>query len=170
MEQYKPFDAGDYLKKQLGLQPEKSESPEEGQKEAAEAMTIGRMEEVRDLLGKMDVETFLDRREGNYTEEKERIQRNRDLIKEFLSAKNGLDSNSKEKLYKDIFEKGWKPKLEGVFNKISEELKELELIRKGKKEFDSLSAEEKSRFSYLSGRNTIIGYIRFLSGGLQKLE
>ena len=175
MEQYKPFDAGDYLKKQLGLQPEKPELPEQERKEVAGSMTTGKMQEVGEMLSRMDMEAFLGQRMGNYASEKEQIKKEQDLIMEFLSAKKNLDShtfdsNTKEKLYRDIFEKSWKPKLEKAFNKTSEELKELEIIRKGKKEFDNLSEEEKSRFSYLSGRNTIIGYIRFLSGGLQKLE
>lgn len=177
------FNAGDYLKKQLGLQPEKPEQSEQEQKEVKPSMTTGRMEDVRELCNKMDLESFLGIKKlsSGYVswDEKEqlekRLEKAPDLIKEFLSNKENLDShtfdsNTKEKLYGHIFEETWKPKLEEAFNKMSEELKELELIRKGKKEYDSLSEEEKSKFYNLNTIGAITGRIQSLSEGLKKLE
>ena len=180
MEQYK-FDAGDYLKKQLGMQPEKPESPEQEQKETRPSMTTGRMEEVRELL-RMDLESFLGRKRSSsdfvsrYEKEQleKRLEKKQDLIKEFLSNKENLDrhmfdSNSKEKLYGHILEENWKPKLEEVFNKISKELKELEII-KNIKDNDSSEEEKKLVYAIFSIRTTKTGLARSIDEELKKLE
>ena len=174
MEQFK-FNAGDYLKKQLGMseQSEKPELPEQEKKEVVEAMTIGKMEEFKELLNNMDVETFLGLKKLRGWDEyaKKQQQEEQDLIKKFLSAKENLDSNTKEKLYGHIFEENWKPKLEEAFNKITEELKELEIILKGKKDPNSLSEEEKKTYEYLSSRLiTKTALTRTIDAELKKLE
>lgn len=172
MEQFK-FNAGDYLKRQLGMseQSEKPKLPEQEKKEVVEAMTIGRMEEFRELLNNIDMETFLGQREGGYSHEKEKIKKGQELIKEFLSAKDGLDSNSKEKLYNHILEENWKPKLERVFDKISEELKGLEILRDGRdKDYQSLSDEEMKIYMHLLLHATKTGLARQIDAELKKLE
>lgn len=151
--------------------PEKLEPSEQQEQEEVKSMTVGRMEDVRDLLkidAKTFVEIFLGRKKTYDTSEKQQLEREQSLIKEFLSAEENLDSNTKKKLYHHIFEENWKPKLEEITNLVERQMQELarmkELNQKG-----GLSEEEGAELYRLQTENTKTGRLRELADGIKVL-
>ena len=107
-----PIDSLENLRKVLG----EKEEPEE---QKGKSMTIGQMEDFREFLKSASINRILGRNFGyTYSSEFERAQKEDSLILDFLKAEPGLDSNTKRKLYNQIIEREWKPKIDQAVNQL----------------------------------------------------
>lgn len=161
---------------------EKQETPKEKEPEV-KSMTVGKLEELQKLLITIDPDTFLNRKTGKYWSEEE-LKAAHDLLKEVISVREKLDSNTKKKLYRHIEER-WKAKSEEAFSRLEKEVRYLELGVKKRElgylllsseeinqlnELDSLGLGRKSRNQLLEELNKGIATLREFGIDEQKLK
>ncbi|MDO8429996.1 MAG: hypothetical protein Q7S73_01350 [bacterium] len=132
----------DPLAKLRGLLEKKSELVREELKK--ESMSMKKMEKFKDSLLGLDLDGFIkmfsldsgqkrDEKPEEY--EMDDFQKQAELensIREFLDAKDDLDSESKRKLWDQIYKENWLKALEHSFQELQYELETLELLKKSK--------------------------------------
>ena len=131
---------------------EKPEAKKEPESEV-KSMTIGEMEKIQELLNSVSASRILgrdlrsNRQYETREKELERVLKEDSQILDFLGSKPNFDSNTKRKLYRQIMEKDWNPKLEKAGRELESEIELLELW--GKERTQSLTEEEKSKKDFL---------------------
>ena len=169
------------------------EKPEAKEEPKEKSITVGKLEEFKKFLEALDTDKFIrmpsphelysrswdwesmsPSKQEALKETAEEEDRNRALVKEFLSAKDNLNSKSKRKLWDQIYKETWLKKIERSFQELEHELEILELrkkdlqMKKGKPVLLKEGEEEKLRHGFPGP--TKEESIARLTAGLQTLR
>ena len=91
-----------------------------------------------------------------------------DFCREFLNAKESLDSNTKRKLWEKIYKENWQPYLQNTFTILKNDLQELELKKKMRRSPEQeISTEE---LNFLRSNKSDKHLINELSFGISQLK
>jgi len=160
--------------RQIAGTREKTETQEQ-----ALPMTIGRMEEFHNFILKLSQDKFLGGDLPNYyskfneppqrtTEKLYELAEVEDFCREFLNAKESLDSNTKRKLWEKIYKENWQPFLQNTFTILKNDLQELELKKKMRRSPEQeISTEE---LNFLRSNKSDKHLINELSFGISQLK